>query len=517
MTTPVDTVGATKDERLMRKLDDDSFHFCLTNSALMVHDAKIGTAVAIPHTLLPYPMYRGAFNEAMGISDLMNELYDRVAHDSTFLINTLSASAKVDDFMGSLLNIYKRVYLDRNPTTFDFTQLPSVEAKDEEAGELVKLVVKPGCINAPPQTLTLSITRSDYMMDTKRDTESKDNLDNASNKPGIIHIIPQQIEMNMIAAGFAASASLITSMHRDIVSRHVRGQYGYSPENIPANSALEGVARSMEAAVAEYHKRYASLLATEEVKKYVAEMYPGCGNGWEVPRRDRQGEATNRSLPTNSSSNVNEDYLSGVDDLPYLGLCVLMVVQPGERNAVDQRHIEYRLSRISRSTPVNSAHDQARLKEYGRDTGIQVLRRTVAELTRDMCVHPETGLLFISGRPIALVYYRAGYAPTDLTTPLHWATYETLEACIAIKCPSLGHHLSGAKKVQQELAMPGVLERFVTQTEAMKLRRHFAEMYGLEKDDDTTKAVISRAVNNPGKFCVFQLDYFGFLSCYCYR
>lgn len=35
-----------------------------------------------------------------------------------------------------------------------------------------------------------------------------------------------------------------------------------------------------------------------------------------------------------------------------------------------------------------------------------------------------------------------------------------MERSMAVKCPDISTHLAGTKKVQQELARPGVLERF---------------------------------------------------------
>jgi hypothetical protein len=42
-----------------------------------------------------------------------------------------------------------------------------------------------------------------------------------------------------------------------------------------------------------------------------------------------------------------------------------------------------------------------------------------------------------------------------------WDALERMHRSVAIKCPSLGYHLAGFKKVQQELTLPGVLERFL--------------------------------------------------------
>ena len=40
-----------------------------------------------------------------------------------------------------------------------------------------------------------------------------------------------------------------------------------------------------------------------------------------------------------------------------------------------------------------------------------------------------------------------------------WQARLLMERSVAIKCPTVAYHLAGAKKVQQELARPGVLER----------------------------------------------------------
>ena len=48
---------------------------------------------------------------------------------------------------------------------------------------------------------------------------------------------------------------------------------------------------------------------------------------------------------------------------------------------------------------------------------------------------------------------------------------ERLEQCDAALCPSVAYQLSGAKKVQQDLARPEVLERFLDDKEQVELIR----------------------------------------------
>ena len=61
---------------------------------------------------------------------------------------------------------------------------------------------------------------------------------------------------------------------------------------------------------------------------------------------------------------------------------------------------------------------------------------------------------------ISVVYLRAGYGPGDYSDEKMWQARKMLELSKAIKCPTIITQLAGCKKVQQVLAMPGVLERY---------------------------------------------------------
>lgn len=56
--------------------------------------------------------------------------------------------------------------------------------------------------------------------------------------------------------------------------------------------------------------------------------------------------------------------------------------------------------------------------------------------------------------------YPGRYRPEDFPTEAEWSARITIEKSRAIKCPSLLDHLIGAKKMQQVLAAPGMLEKF---------------------------------------------------------
>ncbi|WWC67776.1 glutathione synthetase [Kwoniella pini CBS 10737] len=127
---------------------------------------------------------------------------------------------------------------------------------------------------------------------------------------------------------------------------------------------------------------------------------------------------------------------------------IMFVVQEGERNVFDQRWLEYEL-----------------LESHG----IQVIRHTFSELSSLATIEPTTKKLLLpspllpssASKEVAVIYYRAAYTPTDYPTSSEWSTRILLEKSKAIKCPSMALQLSGAKKIQQVLSEPGVLEDFL--------------------------------------------------------
>lgn len=57
-----------------------------------------------------------------------------------------------------------------------------------------------------------------------------------------------------------------------------------------------------------------------------------------------------------------------------------------------------------------------------------------------------------------------------------------MEQSLAIKCPSIHYHLAGCKKVQQELARPGVVEKYITNQEDVEaVKGIFTGLFSLDK------------------------------------
>lgn len=191
------------------------------------------------------------------------------------------------------------------------------------------------------------------------------------------------------------------------------------------------------------------------------------------------------NLPANTSlSSIHEaltvaHFAYKDSTLTHRQIAILFVVQPGERNVFDQRSLEYELQE----------------KHL-----IPVHRRTFDELRHEASLDPSSSALLLqtpegSKVEISLVYYRAGYTPTDYTTSAHYDVRQLLERSLAIKCPSIALQLAGSKKIQAILAKPGVVESFLvpdsskgymepfTEEDVKDLRASWMDMWGLEEPD----------------------------------
>ena len=146
---------------------------------------------------------------------------------------------------------------------------------------------------------------------------------------------------------------------------------------------------------------------------------------------------------------------------------VLFVVQPWNVNICDERPLEY----------VLWEHDPP-IPAYRVIFGTQLLEHTSLSPSRELLYQPPS---LSNGVEIAVVYMRAGYdfeeySPDGVEARLR------LERSRAIKCPSILAHLATFKKVQQELAVPGILEKFLPPEEAAILSGTFAPMFPLDEE-----------------------------------
>jgi len=187
------------------------------------------------------------------------------------------------------------------------------------------------------------------------------------------------------------------------------------------------------------------------------------------------------NLPANDIvGNLGNGLATASKLLGYKNPCVLMVVQPTETNVSDQRLVEY---------------------ELWNTHGIPMIRRTLAEINDNAKLDSKKNLI-IDGYMISVVYFRAGYRPDDYPSQKEWDAVLKMNQSMSILCPSVALHLAGCKKIQQTLALPGCVEKIMGDKEGTILRKYFAGQYGLEKEDDETKAIIAKAIDAPDDYVV---------------
>ena len=89
--------------------------------------------------------------------------------------------------------------------------------------------------------------------------------------------------------------------------------------------------------------------------------------------------------------------------------------------------------------------------------------------------------LIIDDCEVGVIYMRCGYHPDQYPTQAEWDARLMMERSRAVKSPSINYHLAGTKKVQQELARMGQVEKFLgdkVQIEAVK--EIFTGLYSLD-------------------------------------
>ncbi|CAH2097554.1 unnamed protein product [Euphydryas editha] len=147
---------------------------------------------------------------------------------------------------------------------------------------------------------------------------------------------------------------------------------------------------------------------------------------------------------------------------------VLFVVEEVSYNICDQRFHEFE---ISETRP-----------------DIMIHRKTLNEIYEETTLNDKKQLI-LEGKPVAVVYYRSGYEPAQYPSSREWDARLRVERSSAIKCPSIHYQLAGTKKVQQALAAPGVLEKFVAGSATERVRDIFTGLYSLDFDESGERAV----------------------------
>lgn len=158
---------------------------------------------------------------------------------------------------------------------------------------------------------------------------------------------------------------------------------------------------------------------------------------------------------------------------------ILFIVEDVTYNICDQRYHEYELVRLQPQ--------------------IQIMRRTLTQVAAGASLDANKKL-FIDGKEIAVVYFRAGYEPSHYPSQREWDARILMEKSLAIKCPSIHYHLAGTKKVQQVLAKSGAVEMFLSDANKVNaVKSIFTGLYSLDFDEVGNKAV-QMALDSPERF-----------------
>jgi glutathione synthase len=130
---------------------------------------------------------------------------------------------------------------------------------------------------------------------------------------------------------------------------------------------------------------------------------------------------------------------------------------------------------------------------------LRSIRLTLRELHDDGIVL-SSGKLIYHNRSLskdvelAIVYFRAGYGPSDYPSDAEWKARMVVEQSKAIKCPPIGYQLAGTKKVQQILAVEGQLELFLSKEDARVVKSCFAHLWSLDHEDIQNSPSIQSAI-----------------------
>jgi len=139
---------------------------------------------------------------------------------------------------------------------------------------------------------------------------------------------------------------------------------------------------------------------------------------------------------------------------------ILFVIEDVTYNICDQRFHEFEIRR--------------------QNPNVKVIRRNLTQLALTARLGSNMELI-VSNYVVSVVYYRCGYEPGQYHTRKEWDARLLIERSLAIKCPSIQYHLAGTKKVQQTLAKPGMIVRFLKDEEtAAKVKEIFTGKYFLK-------------------------------------
>ncbi|XP_076231533.1 glutathione synthetase isoform X1 [Calliopsis andreniformis] len=158
---------------------------------------------------------------------------------------------------------------------------------------------------------------------------------------------------------------------------------------------------------------------------------------------------------------------------------ILFVVEDITYNICDQRFHEFEIRK--------------------QNPNVKVIRRTLTQLSTIAKLGSKMELL-VDNYIVSVVYYRSGYEPGQYHSSKEWEVRLLIERSLAIKCPTIQYHLAGTKKVQQALAKPGVISKFLKNEKiCAEIKEIFTELYALDFNEHGD-AAIEMAIADPHRF-----------------
>lgn len=302
-----------------------------------------------------------------------------------------------------------------------------------------------------------------------------------------------QVEINTISVSFAALGGLTAQAHRYVLEKSDQGKGGGLGED-----AARGGAGAEGGAVPNASGDAKSL--------YSARGDSFFGLSGVLPANDPAGELAA------ALARAARLHAGGASAAPG---AVAFIVQPGEMNAYDQQWVQTRLwtehgVRAVRLT-LREIAERGELRSVSRPASSPDGASSPAPPSSALSSSSAVRQLYVDDGLISVAYFRSGYTPEDHPSELEWSARLLIERSDAVKCPDVTLHLAGAKKIQQDLARPGRVERFLAEEDAAfasaeasssssspspsaSVRALFAGLWGLSAADLAADASAREAV-----------------------
>jgi len=134
---------------------------------------------------------------------------------------------------------------------------------------------------------------------------------------------------------------------------------------------------------------------------------------------------------------------------------------------------------------------------------LNVIRMTIVECAQRLHLDENDFSLYADKRQrVAVVHMAYGYILEHFPPEKEWKMRLDMERSTAILSPNIRVQLSSSKKIQQLLAQPGVMERYLPNAKEQvdKLIKIQAGLWGLDNQSKEIEEVVKQAIKTPGRF-----------------